>query len=84
MDKTQEGLQTETRKWLEKLEKETRDIRKTGKMKDKLVDPVLENMGAYIKDCRHFISIGDWIRAFEACVYAWGILETLRHLELVK
>lgn len=80
MDKTQESLQRETEKWLERLEKREKSV----KALDVKAEPEIRNMRAYIKDCRHFISIGDWVRAFEACVYAWGILETLEHLGLVK
>ena len=77
-------LQKETKKWLARLEKETRRIELTGKLDKKLVDSVLINMFAYIQDAQYFIQKKDWVRAFEACVYAWGILETCRHLGLVK
>ncbi len=80
MDKTQEALVLETRKWLEKLEKETKGI-KANSVK---AAGQIENMNAYVSDCRHFQKQGDWIRAFEACVYAWGIFETLKHLGLVE
>jgi hypothetical protein len=45
---------------------------------------VIKNMDAYIKDTRHFMEKGDFVRAFEAVIYAWGILETLEHAGLVK
>ncbi len=80
MDKTQEALELETQKWMEKLKKETSGIKAKG-MK---AAGQIENMNAYISDCRHFQKQGDWIRAFEACVYAWGILETLKHLDMIE
>lgn len=80
MDKTQETLEKETRKWLAKLEEKEKTVRAL----DPRSKPELENMRAYIKDTYHFIEKEDWVRAFEACVYAWGILETLEHLNLVE
>ena len=80
MDRTQEALKKETNKWLAKLEKRDRNLQ----ARDPKAGPEIRNLRAYIKDCHHFISSGDWVRAFEACVYAWGILETLEHLGLVK
>lgn len=77
MDKTQEALKKETEKWLARIED------KKVKVLDKKANPEVENLKAYIKDTYHFIEKNDWIRAFEAVVYAWGILETLEHLELV-
>ena len=79
MDKTSESLKAETEKWLERLKKEAAGA----KAKDKKAAAQLRNMEAYISDCGHFQEKGDWIRAFEAVIYAWGIYETLKHLGLV-
>lgn len=73
MDKTQEKLQKETKKWLNKLEQETENINKE-------VDQV-ENILAYQKDTKHFLKEEDYIRAWESVIYAWGILETLERLD---
>ncbi|QGA80814.1 DUF357 domain-containing protein [Candidatus Nanohalobium constans] len=72
MNKTQEKLKEETEKWLEKL-----DDRLEGKDKD--VEQ-MENVLAYRDDTIHFLEEEDYIRAWEAVIYAWGILETLERL----
>ncbi len=82
MDSTQQALKKETEKWLAKLEKERSSLRIVSGTK--AVRGVIKNMDAYIKDTRHFLEKGDFVRAFEAVIYAWGILETLEHAGLVK
>jgi hypothetical protein len=72
VDKTQEKLEEETEKWLEKLKD-----RIEGKNKE--VEQ-MENVLAYRDDTTHFLEEEDYIRAWEAVVYAWGILETLERL----
>lgn len=72
MDKTQEKLKEETGKWLGKL-----DDRLEGKDRD--VEQ-MENVLAYRYDTEHFLEEEDYIRAWEAVIYAWGILETLERL----
>lgn len=72
MDKTQEKLEEETRKWLEKLEERVKGL-------DKEVDQ-MENVLAYKEDTKHFLEESDYIRAWESVIYAWGILETLERL----
>ena len=72
MNKTQEKLEEETKKWLQKLEDriENRDSR---------VEQ-MENVEAYRSDTYHFLKEEDYIRAWESVIYAWGILETLERL----
>jgi len=84
MEKTKENLVAETKKWLKKLEKKAKKVESTGKLDEKQLKDVIRNMNAYISDCKHFMKIGDWVRAYEAVIYAWGILETCEHLGLVK
>ena len=72
MDKTQEKLKEETKKWLEKLEARV-------KKRDSGVEQ-MENVEAYRDDTRHFLEEEDYIRAWESVIYAWGILETLERL----
>lgn len=72
MDNTQEKLQQETKKWLEKLEKQIE-----GKNRD--VEQ-MENVLAYKEDTKHFLEEKDYVRAWESVIYAWGILETLERL----
>jgi len=82
MDKTAQDLKKETEKWLAKLEKERASLRIVSGMKE--VPKVVKNMDAYISDTRHFMKKEDFVRAFEAVVYAWGILETLERAGLVE
>ena len=81
MDKTAEDLKKETEKWLSKLRKERPLVKNAG---TKEVRACLKNLDAYIKDTSHFLEKGDFVRAFEAVIYAWGILETLERLGLVE
>ena len=73
MDKTQEKLKQETEKWLEKLNERIEG-------KDESVEQ-MENVLAYRDDTTHFLKEEDYIRAWEAVIYAWGILETLERLD---
>jgi hypothetical protein len=86
MDKTQENLKKETEKWLARLKKERPGVKIIDKDKtlEKKAKEALRNMDAYIKDTSHFLEKGDFVRAFEAVVWAWGILETLEHAGLVE
>lgn len=77
-------LRAETEKWLSRLEQAYSRFSPTGKLPNSELRPVRENIEAYIKDSRHFLGQGDLIRAFEAVVYAWGLLEASQHLGLVK
>ena len=72
MNSTQEKLEEETEKWLERLEDRVEGL-------DKDVDQ-MENVEAYKKDTYHFLDEEDFIRAWESVIYAWGILETLERL----
>ena len=72
MDKTQEKLEEETIKWLEKLNKRL-------EKRDQNVKQ-MENVLAYRDDTKHFLNEEDYIRAWESVIYAWGILETLERL----
>lgn len=72
MNKTQEKLEDETRRWLEKLENRLED-------RDSGVEQ-MENVEAYRDDTYHFLEEEDYIRAWESVIYAWGILETLERI----
>ena len=76
-------LKAQTEKMLKDLEKETESIRIAGSADKKATKEALENLKAYISDCRHFREKGDLIRAYEAAVFAWGIYETLLWTGLV-
>jgi hypothetical protein len=86
MDKTQENLKKETEKWLSRLQKERPLVKVAVKDKalEKNAKDALRNMDAYIKDTSHFLEKQDFVRAFEAVIWAWGILETLEQAGLVR
>jgi hypothetical protein len=80
----EETLREETEKWLARLEKAYASFTPTGRLPDRELRPVRQNVEAYIRDARHFLRKGDLARAFEAVVYAWGLLEACQHLRLAK
>jgi len=80
MDETEEQLELETKKWLIKLEKELPKVQSTGNVGEKIVKESMNNVNAYVSDCKYFQEQGDWIRAFESVVYAWGIYETMMRM----
>ncbi|RLI97611.1 MAG: hypothetical protein DRO99_02770 [Candidatus Aenigmatarchaeota archaeon] len=80
---TRAELRHQTIKWLGKLEDEMKHVCNGGKLPKQQYDSLMENLNAYIKDTRHFMERGDMIRAFEACIYAWGILETARRVGII-
>jgi hypothetical protein len=82
---TDEVLEQQTRKWLEKLEREAAGIRPAPAKADPArIRNSIANVHAYIRDAQHFLEKGDMVRAFEAVIYAWGILETLQRLGLLE
>jgi hypothetical protein len=72
LNETQEELEDMTREWLDRLERRDRELDHK--------QHHTENIEAYRKDAYHFLNQEDYIRAFEAVIYAWGILETLEKL----
>ena len=78
-----EDIEKETKKMLEKLEKEVKSIRMTDRLDKKTVSEAMENVHAYISDTKYFLEKKDFTRAFEAIVYAWGILDTLQRCHLI-
>ena len=79
---TEARLEKEARKWLERIEESRKRVKIL--REEKAVRSAIENMDSYIKDCRHWLSKGDLVLAFEAVVYAWGILETLERMGFLK
>jgi len=76
----EDELKKETEKWLLKIKVERKKIVLIDKNKKKM----LENIDAYISDCEHFIKKNDFIRAFEAVIWAWAWLEILKELKILK
>jgi hypothetical protein len=69
--KTDLRLKKEVEKWLDKIEKEIKNVR----VLDKTRSGFLKNIKAYVKDCKYFLGKGDLIRAFEAVIWGWANLE---------
>lgn len=79
-----EGLESETRKWLSRLEDRLRTASiPDGPLEKKAVKNSMDNVNAYVRDCRHFLAKRDSMNAFEAVIYAWGIYETLLRMRLI-
>jgi hypothetical protein len=79
-----QSLRSETGKWLARLEKSYSEFSPTGKLPEKDLKPIRQNIEAYINDSKHFLEKGDLVRAFEAVIYAWGLLEACEHLGLIE
>ena len=80
MTNAEEELQKETRKWLGKAKKEFQ----AAAIKDGSKADLFRNARNYIRDCEYFIDKDDWVRAFEAVIYAYGILDTLKRIGAVE
>ena len=74
------NLREETEKWLLRI----KEKRKTVFPKDERAHDFLKNIDAYISDSQHFLDKGDFMRGFEAVIWAWAILDTLEKLEIVE
>ncbi len=70
----------EIEKWLNKIEPLIDNIQ--------ILDPrgenMLRNMKAYISDCKHFLEKEDFMRSFEAVIWAWAIYEICSDLDIFK
>jgi|GEM_PF-392683 len=77
-------LRRQTLRWLSKLEKEIKTVKSTDRLPKQQYKSLVTNMRAYVKDARHFMKKGDWVRAFEAVIYAWGIFETCQRVGIIK
>jgi hypothetical protein len=81
-DRTRSNLEKETKKWLERIEKEIEHFDLVDK-NNKEHQRMLKNIHAYVSDCKHFMKKDDMIRAFEAVIWAWAWLEILRDLGML-
>ena len=77
---TEAEIILQTKKWLEKAKEEMQNA----VIKDESKADALRNAKNYIKDCSSFIEKNDWVRAFEAVIYAYGILDTLKRLGIIE
>jgi len=53
-------------------------------VKDEKGEEMLENMKAYISDSKHFLNKKNYVKSFEAIVWAWAILEICEELGVFK
>lgn len=61
----------EINKWVDKIEKLLDKI----SIEDPRGESLFTNMRAYIADAKHFRDADDYVRGFEAIVWAWAIFE---------
>ena len=77
-------IEKELKRQAEKMLEEIKEKRKHATIIDIDRSDLIKNIDAYISDTSHFLEKKDFIRAFEAVVYAWGILETLEHAKIIQ
>jgi len=65
-------MKEETIKMIEKIEPLIDKI----EANDKKGEEMMENMKAYVSDSKHFLKNKNYLKSFEAIVFAYGILET--------
>jgi hypothetical protein len=53
-------------------------------IKDERGEEMLVNMKAYISDSKHFLGDENYLKSFEAIVWAWAILEICEELDILK
>jgi len=68
---TEKQLISETEKWLIKAEKEFEKIKPKGKKGEEFA----KNISAYLSDTKYFSKKKDYVRAFEAVIWAWAWIE---------
>ena len=73
-------MREETIKMLEKIEPLIDKI----EVNDEKGEEMLENMKAYIADSKHFLGKENYLKSFEAIVWAWAILEICEELGIFK
>jgi len=73
-------MKDEIIKMLEKIEPLVDKI----EVRDEKGEEMLENMKAYIADTKHFLNKKNYLKSFEAAVWAWAILEICEELDIFK
>jgi len=66
--------------WLTKLEKKLEKTKPIGKKGGEF----LKNIHAYIVDTEHFLSQGDYVKAWELVSFAWGLFEGGEELGILE
>jgi hypothetical protein len=73
-------MREETIKMLEKIEPLIDKI----EIKDEKGEEMMENMKAYIADSKHFLGNKNYLKSFEAIVWAFAIIEICEELDVFK
>jgi len=73
-------IKNEIVKMIEKIEPLIDKI----EIKDDRGEEMLVNMKAYISDSKHFLEDKNYLKSFEAIVWAWAILEICKELGIFK
>ena len=73
-------IKNEIIKMLEKIEPLIDKI----EVKDDKGEEMLVNIKAYISDSKHFLGDENYLKSFEAVVWAWAILEICEELGIFK
>ena len=76
---TEAQLISETEKWLKKAEAEF----KTTKPVSKKGEEFAKNIAAYLNDTKYFSEKKDYVRAFEAVIWAWAWIEIGREQKIL-
>ena len=66
--------------WLTKLKKKTEKTKPIGRKGKEF----LNNIKAYIIDTKYFLEEGDYVKAWEAISFAWGLFEAGEELEILN
>lgn len=77
---TESQLISETEKWLKKAETEFKAI----KLSNKKGEEFAKNIAAYLNDTKYFSEKKDYVRAFEAVIWAWAWIEIGKDMEILR
>jgi hypothetical protein len=70
----------EIEKWLKKLETKLSKVR----LKDETRKNFLENIHAYVRDCKYWMEKGDYVKAWEVISFAWGLFEAGEEVGVIE
>ena len=60
------------------------DIRRAAIIREEIGEEFAENIAAYINDSKHFIDKMDYVRSFEAIVWAWAWIEIGKDIGVIS
>ena len=77
---TETQLISETEKWLKKAEAEFKKTKPVGKKGTEFA----KNISAYLNDTIYFSEKQDYVRAFEAVIWAWAWIEIGKDIGILE